>query len=213
MPYELLSWDNPESLRHIIEERFSSSFDPSLSSDVLWQEYFCPTVGGISTKEYITETILKRPRDIIFFVSAAVTTAINKGHTRIDRADILDAEKQYSQHAFDSVNVENTLLDINLKDVIFGFVGMSAILTKREVLESLQFAKVSDEMIEPTIDALHDLTFLGLEVAEDRFVFSEVPEDSRKNKILAQRFADKRKQGERFQIHKAFRAFLEIEEI
>ena len=213
MPYELLNWDNPESLCHIIEERFSSSFDPPLSSDVLWEEYFCPTVSGISTKEYITETILKRPRDIIFFVNAAVTTAINRGHKRIEEDDILGAEKQYSQHAFDSVNVENTLLDINLKDVIFGFVGMPAILTIPEVLESLQFAKVSDEMIEPTIDVLHDLTFLGLEVGEGRFIFSEVPEDSRKNKILAQRFAHKRGQEGRFQIHKAFRAFLEIEEI
>ena len=213
MPYELLSWDNPESLCHIIEERFSSSFDPPLSSDVLWQEYFCPTVNGISTKEYITETILKRPRDIISFVNAAVTAAINKGHTRIDGDDILDAEKQYSRHAYDSIDVENTLLDVNLKDVIVGFVGMPATLTKSEVLESLRFAKISEEMIELAIDVLHDLTFLGLEVAEGQFIFSEVPDDSRKSKILAQRFADKKSQEERFQIHKAFRAYLGIEEI
>ena len=102
--------------------------------------------------------------------------------------------------------------DINLENVIFEFVGMPAIVTKSEVLDTLRAAGISDEMIARTIDLLHDLTFLGLEVEGD-FVFSDAPEKSRKNKILARRFADKKQQEERFQIHKAFRAFLEIEEI
>ena len=212
MPYELLSWDNPESLCHIIEERFSSSFDPPLNSDILWQDYFCPTVSGISTKEYITEIILKRPRDIIFFVNEAVTAAVNGRHTRIEEEDILEAEKQYSRHAFDSVKVENTLPDINLENVIFEFVEMPTILTKSQVLDTLLNAGIPEEMIERAIDLLHDLTFLGLEV-EGGFVFSDAPEKSRKNKILARRFAGKKRQEERFQIHKAFRAFLETEEI
>ncbi len=81
MPYSLLSWDDTELLCRIIEERFSSSFDPLLNLDVLWEQYFCPTVNEISTREYITGAILKRPRDIIFLVNAAVTTAINRRHT------------------------------------------------------------------------------------------------------------------------------------
>ena len=212
MPYELLSWDDPESLCNIIEERFCSSFESDQSPEALWSQYFCPTVNGIPSREYITEAILKRPRDIISFVNEAVTAAVNRGHTQIGEDDILAAEKQYSRHAFDSVKVENTLPDINLENVIFEFVGMPAIVTKSEVLVTLRAAGISDEMIERTIDLLHDLTFLGLEVEGD-FVFSDAPEKSRKNKILARRFADKKQQEERFQIHKAFRAFLEIEEI
>ena len=213
MPYALLSWDYPESLCHIIEERFRSFFEEDQAPDVLWDQYFCPTINGISTREYITSTILKRPRDIIFFVNAAVTIAVNRRRTRIEKADILEAEKQYSQYAFDSVKVENTLPDINLEDVIFEFVGMPAILTKREVLGTLQSAGIAEEMIEATIDVLCDLTFLGLEIREDKFDFTDVPEESRKNKMLAQRFAMRTQQEERLQVHKAFRAFLETEEI
>ena len=213
MPYSLLRWDDPELLCRIIEERFCSSFEPpALDSDLLWKRYFCLTVNGISTREYITEAILKRPRDIIYLVNAAVTIAINRKHTQIEVKDILDAEKQYSQYAFDSVKVENTLPDINLENVIFEFVGRPAILTKSQVLRILQRAEISEEMIESTIDVLHDLTFLGLEV-EGGFVFSDVPEESRKNKTLAQGFAEEKGQEERFQIHKAFQAFLETKEI
>ena len=211
--YSLLKWDDTELLCRVIEERFLSSFETDLDPDVLWEKYFCPTVNGIPTKEYITEAILKRPRDIIYLVNAAVTTAINRGHTRIEEKDIIEAEKQYSQYALESVNVENTLSDINLEDVILEFVGMPAILPKSEVVEAIELAGVSGERIESTIDVLHDLTFLGLETGEDRFVFSDEPESSRKNKIMARRFARRKRQEERFQIHRVFRAFLETEDV
>ena len=211
--YSLLKWDDTELLCRVIEERFLSSFEENLDPDVLWQKYFCSTVNGIPTKEYITEAILKRPRDIIYLVNASVTTAINRRHTRIEETDILEAEKQYSQYALESVNVENTLPDINLEDVILEFVGMPTTLPKSEVVEAIQLAGVPAARIESTIDVLHDLTFLGLETGENRFVFSDEPESSRKNKIMARRFARRKGQEERFQIHRVFRAFLETEDV
>ena len=213
LPYSLLKWDNPELLRRIIEERFSASFEPSLDSDILWKQYFCSTVSGISTKNYITEAILRRPRDIIVLVNEAVAEAINRGHTRIEEEDVLEAEKQYSQYAFDSVKVENTLPEINLENAIFEFVGVPSVLRKSEVMDVLKCAEVPEDMLEPAIDVFHDLTFLGLEIDRNTFVFSDAPEESRKNKVLARRFARKNGHQERFQIHKAFRAFLETEEI
>ena len=213
LPYSLLKWDNPELLRRIIEERFSASFEPSLDSDILWEQYFCSTVSGISTRNYITEAILRRPRDIIVLVNEAVAEAINRGHTRIEEEDILEAEKQYSQYAFDSVKVENTLPEINLENAIFEFVGVPSVLRKSEVMDALKCAEVPEDMLESAIDVFHDLTFLGLEIDRNTFVFSDAPEESRKNKVLARRFARKNGHEERFQIHKAFRAFLETEEI
>ena len=212
MPYSLLKWDDTELLCSIIEERFISSFEIAPDQVTLWKQYFCPTVNGIPTREYIVNTILKRPRDIIFLVNAAVTTAINRRHTRIEEEDIIEAEKMYSLYVFESVNVENTSPDINLENVLSAFFGMHTVLTKSEVLDALRFADVSDEMLEPIIDILHDLTFLGPEVEENQFVFSDAPEESRKNKILARRFAGTNRKTERFQIHRAFQAFLETKE-
>ena len=210
IPYSSLKWNDPELLCRVIEERFLSSYETASNPEVLWNRYFCPTVDDMPTKDYITATILKRPRDIIYLVNAAVTTAINRRHPRIEEEDILAAEKEYSQYALESVNVENPLPHVNLEDVLFEFVGMSAILTRSEVLDTLQEAGISDEeKIEQMIEVLHDLTFLGMEVEEDTFVFSDAPEESRKNKTRARRFARKKGQEERFQIHRAFQAFLE----
>ena len=211
MTHSLLKWDDSELLS-IIEERFCSSFDTP-DSTILWDQYFCPTVNGIPTKEYITSTVLKRPRDIIYFVNTAVTTAINKRHPLIKEEDIFEAEKQYFSQVLDSIRAENTSPDINLENVIYEFIGMPVTLSKRQVTETLQSAEVPAEKIKSTIDILHDLTFLGIEVGEDQFAFSEEPESSRKNKIMARNFAKKKGKEERFQIHKAFRAFLETEEL
>ena len=210
MTSSLLKWDDPELLS-IIEERFCSSYNTEESA-ILWDRYFCPTVNGTSTKEYITSTILKRPRDIIFFVNEAIRSAINKRHPKIEKADIFEAEKQYFSQVLDSIKSENTSPDINLESVIYEFAGMPVNVSKNQVVEALQSAGISDERIDSTIELLYDLTFLGIEVREDQFAFSEEPENSRKNKIIARNFAKRKKQEERFQIHKAFRAFLETED-
>ena len=102
---------------------------------------------------------------------------------------------------------------IDIEDVLSAFFGMPAVLNKNEILETLKLVEISDKMMEPTIDILRDLTFLGPETEENQFAFSETPEESRKNKILAWRFASTKGQTERFQIHKAFRAFLETKEV
>ena len=209
MPYSLLEWDDTELLCRIIEERFLSSSEKTVDPEDLWKQYFCPTINGIPTREYITSIILKRPRDIIYLVNAAVTTAINRRHPRIEAEDILTAAKQYSLYVFESVNIENTLPDTNLENVLFEFVGMRSTLTKNEIVKVLLSAGISNEMIESMIDVLQDLTFLGLEIEEEEFAFSYSPEESQKNRKLAWRFAVEKGHKERFRIHKAFQAFLE----
>lgn len=211
MPYSLLRWDDTELLCRIIEKRFISSFETPIDSAALWEQYFCPATNGIPTREYITETVLKRPRDIIHFVNEAVTTAINRGHIRIEEEDISAAEKQYSEYVFKRVNLENTLTDINLEGVIFGFAGRSVVLPKSEVIEVLKSEGVLGEQIKIVIDFLHELTFLGLEAKEDDFVFFSTPEEFRIKQKLAERLALRKGTEERFQIHRAFRAYLEIE--
>ena len=188
IPRSFLRWDE-ELLCRIIEERFRFSFDPPLNPEILWREYFCPSVNGISSKEYLTEVVLKRPRDIIYLVNAAVTTAINQAHPQIEEEDILAAEKQYSTYALGIAYVENTLPDVNIENVLYEFVGMPATLTKSDVVKRLQTANIPEEMIIQTLDVLLELSFLGLEVEENQFVFPDTPEESRKKEKLAERFA------------------------
>jgi hypothetical protein len=53
------------------------------------------------------------------------------------------------------------------------------------------------------------LSFLGMEVGPDHFVFSDEPKESKKHLVLADKLA-KERGTRRYMIHYAFRSYLEV---
>ena len=58
-------------------------------------------------KQYLIDTILPRPRDLLYLVKTALQNAINRSHGRIEEEDLLDAEVEYSHFALNSLMAEN----------------------------------------------------------------------------------------------------------
>jgi hypothetical protein len=52
---------------------------------------------------------------------------------------------------------------------------------------------------------------LGIEVDEEKFVFTEDPKELKRNLILGAKLARQLKRKRRFKIHQAFHSFLDIE--
>lgn len=94
LPYVRLKWEDKELLLRIIESRYVAAFKTDPKG--LWSQYFCRKVGNVETTQYITSKILARPRDILYLIKESVSTAVNRGHTKVEEEDILEAEKQYS---------------------------------------------------------------------------------------------------------------------
>jgi len=207
-----VDWQDPELLRRVIEARFLSSHEDSVLPEELWTKYFLPSVRGMATKEYFTERILQRPRDLLIFVKAAVAVAVNRGQPLVREIDIAEAEKQYSQYALSSILVENGVTVLQLESILYEFAGASARLGTLEVASLLTKAKVPAEDHQKILDHLSSISFLGIEVKENDFRFAEDPIDYRKNAVLSQRLSERQGRPPRFLVHPAFRAFLEISE-
>ena len=105
--YTRLTWADPELLLRVIEERYISSHGPESDPAQMWHKYFTDQVRNVATREYLVSRILPRPRDIVYFVKAAVSFAVNRKHDRVEEKDVTDGEMQYSQYAWDSIMVEN----------------------------------------------------------------------------------------------------------
>ncbi len=208
--YSKLNWDDQEILLRVIEERFVASHGSYVNSEQMWGSYFCPTVKGISTKSYLTGSILSRPRDLLFLVNAAVRTAVNRGHSIVEESDILEAQKQYSQYAIDTIVVENGMEDSKLDDIILQFVGCKPHLSHQELCVFLEKAHVAGEHVSRAIDHLCSLTFLGVEVRNSEFRFAEDPQEHRKNVALAQRLSEKEGRSIHYMLNRAFWPFLEV---
>lgn len=208
--YTRLTWNDDELLVRIIDQRFASVLN--LPPDEVWKTYFSQNVRGLSAKEYILSRILKRPRDLIYFVKASINTAVNRRHPIVTDSDILDAEKQYSQFAIDSILVENGITISRLESVLYEFLGLESELESQRVHQIVHSAEISDDKIQHVVEHLCALTFLGIEVKQDEFRYSDEQSDLQKNFILARHLAETRGGAVRYRVHPAFRTFLEISE-
>jgi predicted AAA+ superfamily ATPase len=204
--YRRVLWDDDELLLRVIEERFITSLeDPS----EIWSKYFCATVKGIPTKDYLVQNILPRPRDLIYFSKEALSNAINRGHTQITEKDVLKAQKTYSHYALTTLLAESNIND--LEELLYEFIGKKEVVTLDDVLEGADQIGIDTHDLDEIIDQLCDLTFLGREIKEGDFRFQYNDENKNKFQVMARKTADKNSNIKRFKINKAFHPYLEIE--
>ncbi|MAE71071.1 MAG: hypothetical protein CME06_11465 [Gemmatimonadetes bacterium] len=205
-----LDWSDPEMLVRVLEERFMVGREDSADPRQLWDRYFCESVQGKSTREYLLSTILPRPRDLIFFTNACVSVAVNRGHGRVEPGDIEEAEKQYSQYALESVLVESTGEEIDMEGVTFAFADGEQVVSETDVTDVLSGAGVSAKEHLRVIDRLCGLTFLGPEVGDGIYNYCEDAQAYKLAQVRASSFARRSERGRRWRIHPAFCGFLEV---
>ncbi len=119
IPAQFLTWTDTEVLLQVIEERYVAGRKGTGSPDELWSRYFDPYTKGQPTREYMASRVLPRPRDILYLTNAAIEAAVRHRRTKVTVADILDAECQYSQFAFEALLVEGAGDVAQLGDLAF----------------------------------------------------------------------------------------------
>jgi tRNA splicing ligase len=187
--YRRLQWTDPVLLQRVIEERFLESLHRELLPEAVWERFFVETVGEVPTKDYIVRQIIPRPRDMIYFCRASLAHAVNRGHQRIEVNDIKQAEKEYSQYAFNSLEAETSAQLERLEELLYEFVGASSIVTRKQIEEFFSGAAINPIQIEFMYD-------------ENR---AEVI------RILARKVAE-HTENERYQINIPYHSYLEIKQ-
>ena len=206
--YSKLIWNDDEMLARVIDERFSSAL--GMPPDDVLSKFFCSVVGETPTKSYFLSRILKRPRDLLVFVKAAITIAVNRRHGVVEQKDVLEAEKQYSQFAVDSILVENGITIKQLEDIIYEFAGAPPVLDEQQIDVILTNARIASANFPYIIQHLCNLTFLGVEVQPSEFRFAEDHAESQKNSVLAQHLTRSSGCPPKYKINPAFWTFLEL---
>lgn len=213
LPTRFIAWDEPELLLRVIEERFARSGALIDRPIEVWGRYFCATVRGVPIREYLTSVTLPRPRDLIYFVRSALDHAVNAGHVRIEEADFLAAEMQYSRYALDALVVEGSTDIDYLEKILYEFAGRGEIVDISDIGRAVA-SSGSTQDVRRVADALVELTFLGIEVQEDRFEFLFSETESPKFWSMARRLVEGKGtagEGPRFRIAPSFHSYLEIQ--
>ena len=211
--YTKLSWKDPALLLKVIEERFISSHQGNVGSQEMWDKYFTSTVRGLPIKEYILGRILPRPRDLVFLIKSAVSIAINRGHTIVEEDDILQAEKQYSQYALESILVENGITVETLEKILYEFAGSNSQLNFDNLISILNTCEIPSTAHEEVVEHLCALAFLGIEINSNEFRFAEDFQDYQKLKVLLRKRREMLGRRPPYKINPPFWTYLEIQSI
>ena len=211
LAFTRLAWNDRQVLARVVEMRFFAAHREAGEGRQLWARYFGSEIRGMEPKEYILSRILPRPRDLVYLVKGAISMAVNRGHERVEAEDVLKAEYEYSRYAMDSVMVENSITLPQLEAVLYEFVGSPAVILEEGVLAAITRAGIPQAKHADVAGHLVGINFLGLETRKGKFSYLDEPRELKKLTVLSDKLA-KRKGARRYQIHPAFRKYLEIAE-
>jgi hypothetical protein len=201
-----MTWDEP-ALLNLIQTRYLSSHPNSVPTD-LWSRFFCDRVDGLSTQEFLVNSVLPRPRDLIYLVNAAIAAAVNRGHGKVEPEDIKSGLAEYSEFVFESFLIENPLSELPLENILFEFIGCPKFMRYEFVEGILAKAGVKPKRVPEVIDFLRRYSFLGIEARPGDFRYADRPSDVLRLERLAR--ATSPDGSVRYTIHPAFVSFLGV---
>ena len=167
-----------------------------------------PAGSGRPTSDAIVDAVLPKPRDLIYLIKSALALAVNRKHAKIEWDDIREAFRQYSRYALDVLLVENSVRIDKLEGMIYELVGEPRIMTRQILRKAAQVAGVT-ATLEDVIEALVEATFLGVEVAPDKFIYRYDEGDKQKLEAMSRKITPEIDQA-RMEINVPFRSYLEI---
>jgi hypothetical protein len=210
LPVRRISWQDPEMLRRVVEERFMKSGADVARPGDIWDKYFPPAVQGIPIRDYLVSATLPRPRDLIFLVKAALEFAVNRGHGRIDEADLLSAQLEYSRFALNSVVAEGAPRVPEIDDLLLEFARAREIVDRDNIIVAMRRAGINEIRLAEIVDLLTELTFLGPETTPGRFDFINDEDSLMKTRVMARNLSEEAGRPIHYRVNPPFHAFLEI---
>lgn len=182
LSYERIEWDDRELLASVIDKRLQVALGDKDSIESLWTRIAIATVQGISTRDYLSRSVLPRPRDLIYLVQAAINRAGDRSHDKIQESDIRSALEEYSEYALRSLYAEGDPSLESLEGVLLEFAGSDARLTSDQVRDLIVRSGVAESGVSDYINLLCDLNFLGILTQSNDYEY--VRDESRRNILL-----------------------------
>ena len=211
LPIERMYWDS-DLLLKLLNERFQFASDVNFAPKDVWDQLMPSEVVGVSTTEFVTRTVLPRPRDIIYLVRSAIASAVNRGDQVVTPGDFLGARERYSEFVFKSVLAEDDPSRGKLEGVLFEFAGAPKIVGLSDIMSRLARAEVASSDEEFYIDLLCDINFLGIKVQDGEFRYSKDEGQRRMLREVARRVsADGNAGQESYEVNAAFHQVLQID--
>jgi hypothetical protein len=140
-----IDWTDRVKLKQVIQFRLQASLVERVRNfSEIWERFFVPTVGGKESFDFFVNHCLMRPRFLIEIIEYAIATAINRGHDKVLEEDCLDAVREHSYSILNDFAYEIRDVSGASEKVMDSLVGATNYVTKGEVLERFERARIID---------------------------------------------------------------------
>jgi hypothetical protein len=140
-----IDWTDRVKLKQVIQYRLQASLVERVQNfSELWGRFFASVVGDRDSFEFFVDHCLMRPRFLIEIIEYAIATAINRGHDKVLEEDCIDAVREHSYSILNDFAYEIRDVSGASEKVMDSMVGTTNYVTKGEVLDRFERAKVID---------------------------------------------------------------------
>jgi hypothetical protein len=140
-----IDWTDRVKLKQVIQFRLQASLAEKVRNfNEIWERFFVATASGKESFDFLVDHCLMRPRFLIEIIEYAIATAINRGHDKVLEQDCLDAVREHSYSILNDFAYEIQDVSGASEKVMDSLVGTTNYVTKGEVLERFERAKIID---------------------------------------------------------------------
>jgi hypothetical protein len=142
-----IDWTDRVKLKQLIYLRLQASVVAKAHNfDEIWNRFFVAQINGRETFDYFVDHCLMRPRFLIAIIENAIANAINRGHDKVLEDDAIDAVRQHSHSILNDFGYEIRDVSGVSEKVLLSLVGATRYITKGEVIERFQNAKLEGDL-------------------------------------------------------------------
>lgn len=171
--YQVLSWEDRNQMRMLADCRIKVAAGASgmeIDPSIIWDKFFEPQINDRAFFDYVFELILPRPRDLLYFLRSAISAAVNRRHEKVLVEDLIKAEEEYSNFAYESLMVELRERFNNIEDVISEFMGREPEIDLQSALDIIRSAAPPGVDSEDVVKSLLLTSFFEIDVPARGYV-------------------------------------------
>jgi hypothetical protein len=198
----MLDWTDEEAFKLLIHRRIMTSTKMDQSFDELWPIFFESYIRGEHSFSYILRRTMMRPRDLISFLRQCVSVAVNRGNTKVMEADILQAEKQFSEDQLQGIVFELRDIRQEFAELPYAFIDAPYSLKRQDIEIKIRDYRVPEDKIAEAIDILLWFGFFGLIASDGEEKYAHMYQYG------LQRMMREASDQSMFVVHPAFRSVL-----
>lgn len=158
----VLDWTDEEAFKLLIHRRMMSSTKIERPFNEMWSMFFDSYIRGEHSFAYILGRTMMRPRDLIGFLRQCVSVAVNRGNTKVLEADILQAERQYSEDQLQGLFDELRDINSEFAELPYAFIGSPVSMTRNILEARVSEFKVQEDRIKEAVEILLWFGFFGI---------------------------------------------------